>query len=71
MAKYQPPGGRGTQPGGMLPARQLPPPDPALRQQALAAFALSSASTVAAQQACRTQFTNSVGSEIGALPNGR
>jgi len=24
----------------MLPARQLPPPDPALRQQALAAFAL-------------------------------
>jgi len=144
----------------MLPTRQLPPPDPASRQQALAAFALgvlsllglalglgnlhrgvlvaivtlvfgataiwlgaganrqarrggtarprgsitgivlggfglafsalwllvlavfwpqlntyygcmSSASTVAAQQACRTQLTNSVGSEIGVLQNGR
>jgi hypothetical protein len=160
MARYQPPGGPGKQPSGMLPARQLPPPDPALRQQAVAAFALgvlsllglalglgdvrrsvfvavltllfagtaiwiavavnrrarrsgtarprgtvsgivlggfglafsalwllvlavfwpqlntyyscmSSASTVAAQQACRTQLTNSVGSEIGVLQNGR
>ena len=40
MARYQPPGGRGTQSPGMLPTRQLPPPDPALRQRALAAFAL-------------------------------
>src|SRR5580658_9261649 len=40
MARYQPPGRRGTQPRGMLPARQLPPPDPALRQRAVAAFAL-------------------------------
>jgi hypothetical protein len=160
MARYQPPGGRGKQSPGMLPARQLPPPDPALRQQALAAFALgvlsllglalglgdlrrgvfvavltllfaataiwigvavnrrarrggtarprgtisgivlggfglafsalwllalavfwpqlntyyscmSSATTVAAQQACRTQFTNSVSNEIGIPQNGR
>ena len=144
----------------MLPARQLPPPDPALRQQALAAFALgvlslvglalglghlrrgvfvavvtllfgataiwlgvranrrarrggtarprgtisgivlggfglafsmlwllvlavfwpqlstyyncmSGANTVAAQQACHTQLTNSIGSEISVLQNGR
>ncbi|MBV9095152.1 MAG: hypothetical protein JO132_14960 [Streptosporangiaceae bacterium] len=144
----------------MLPARQLPPPDPALRQRALAAFALgalsliglalglgnlrrgiyvagltllfavtaiwlgagagrrarrsgtarprgavsgivlggfglafsalwllvlavfwpqlntysncmASANTVAAQQACRTQFTDSVGGEISVLQNGR
>ena len=144
----------------MLPARQLPPPDPALRQQALAAFALgvlslvglalglgnlrrgvfvavvtllfgataiwlgvranrrarrggtarprgaisgivlggsglafsvlwllvlavfwpqlstyyncmSGANTVAAQQACHTQLTNSLGSEISVLQNGR
>jgi hypothetical protein len=40
MARYQPPGRRGTQPRG-LPARQLPPPDPALRQRALAALLLS------------------------------
>lgn len=41
MARYQPPGGRGPQPKGMLPARrQLPPPDPAVRQRALAALAL-------------------------------
>jgi hypothetical protein len=40
MARYQPPGGRGTQSRGVLPTRQLPPPDPALRQRALAAFAL-------------------------------
>jgi len=144
----------------MLPARQLPPPDPASRQQALAAFALgvlsllglalglgnlrrgvfvaaltllfavtamwlgiavnrrarrggtarprgavsgivlggfglafsllwllvlavfwpqlsaysncmASANTVAAQQVCHTQFTNSVGGEISVLQNGR
>jgi hypothetical protein len=144
----------------MLPARQLPPPDPALRQQAVAAFALgvlsllglalglgnlrrgvfvvvltlvfgvtaiwlgvrasrrarrsgtarprgaisgivlggfglafsmlwllalavfwpqlstyyncmSGANTVAAQRACHTQLTNSIGSEISILQNGR
>ena len=144
----------------MLPARQLPPPDPASRQQALAAFALgvlslvglalglgnlrrgvfvavvtlvfgvtaiwlgvranrrarrggtarprgaisgivlggfgltfsmlwllvlavfwpqlstyyncmSGANTVTAQQTCRTQLTNSIGSEISVLQNGR
>ncbi len=39
MARYQPPGGRGPQPRGMPPARrQLPPPDPAVRQRALAAL---------------------------------
>jgi hypothetical protein len=41
MARYQPPGGRGPQRNGMLPARrQLPPPDPAVRQRALAALLL-------------------------------
>ena len=40
MARYQPPGGRGAPPRGTLPTRQLPPPDPALRQRALAAFVL-------------------------------
>ena len=41
MARYQPPGGRGPQPRGMLTARrQLPPPDPAVRQRALAALML-------------------------------
>src|SRR5580658_4804450 len=40
MARYQPPGGRGTPPRGTPQARQLPPPDPALRQRALAAFVL-------------------------------
>jgi hypothetical protein len=159
MARYQPPGGRGTPPRGRLPARQLPPPDPALRQRALAAVALgvlsllglalglgnlrrgvyvailtllfavtaiwlgagasrrarrsgtarprgaisgivlggfglafsalwllvlavfwpqlstyyncmSGANTVAAQQACHSQFTNSVGGEISVLQNG-
>ena len=41
MARYQPPGGRGPQPKGMQPARrQLPPPDPAVRQRALAALLL-------------------------------
>ena len=160
MARYQPPGKRGPQPPGMLPARQLPPPDPASRQQALAAFALgvlsliglmlglgnlrrgvfvavltllfgatavwlgvtatkkarrggtarprgatsgivlgwfgltfsalwllvlavfwpqlntyyncmSSANTVAAQQVCRTQLSNSIGNELSILQNGR
>ena len=41
MARYQPPGGRGPQPRGMLTARrQLPPSDPAVRQRALAALML-------------------------------
>ena len=160
MARYQPPGGRGAPPQGTLPTRQLPPPDPALRQRALAAFVLgvlsllglalglgnlrrgvavavltllfglaaiwlggdanrrarrsgtarprgaisgivlgsfglafsalwllilavfwpqlsayyncmSGANTVAAQQVCHTQFTNSVGSELSVLQTGR
>src|SRR5271169_1121549 len=160
MARYQPPGERGAQRRGMLPARQLPPPDPALRQRAAAAVAMgvlsllglalglgnlhrgvfvailtlvfaaiaiwlgagasrrarrtgtarprgsitgivlgglglafsalwllvlavfwpqlnayyncmSSANTVAAQQACHTQLDNSVGGEISVLQNGR
>jgi hypothetical protein len=41
MARYQPPGGRGPQRNGMLPnRRQLPPPEPAVRQRALAALRL-------------------------------
>src|SRR6266566_2842451 len=41
MARYQPQGGRGTQPKGMLPARrQLPPPEPPVRQRALTALLL-------------------------------
>ena len=45
MARYQPPGGRGPQPGGMLPARrQLPPPEPPVRQRALAALLLGALS---------------------------
>jgi hypothetical protein len=41
MARYQPQGGRGTQPKGMLPARrQLPPPEPPVRQRALSALLL-------------------------------
>ena len=40
MARYQPPSGRGPQPKGMLPPRQLPPPDPVLRQYGLAAVVL-------------------------------
>src|SRR6202012_5382964 len=160
MARYEPPGGRGPNPRGTMPARQLPPPDPAVRQRALAAFSLgllsvlglmlglgnlrrgivvavvtlvfalvaiwlgvsanrtarrtgtarprwaasgvvlgalglafsalwlmvlavfwpqlntyydcmAGANTVAAQQACHTQFTNSVGGEISVLQNGR
>src|SRR6266852_3182894 len=46
MARYQPPSGRGPQPRGTLPDRQLPPPDPALRQRALAALALGALSLV-------------------------
>ncbi|MBV9204794.1 MAG: hypothetical protein JO037_05190, partial [Actinobacteria bacterium] len=41
MAKYQPPGGRGSPPRGTLPQRQLPPPDSAVRQRALTALVLS------------------------------
>jgi hypothetical protein len=40
MARYQPPGGRGPQPKGLLPPRQLPPPDPILRQYGLTAVVL-------------------------------
>ena len=40
MARYEPPGGRGPHPRGTAPPRQLPPPDPAVRQRALAGFAL-------------------------------
>ena len=41
MARYQPPGGRGQQPTGTSSARrQLPPPDSALRQRAVAALSL-------------------------------
>ena len=160
MARYQPPGGRGQQPRGALPTRQLPPPDSALRQRAIAALSLgflsllglalglgnlrrgilvavvalvfgltaiwlgataskrarrsgtarprgavagvvlgslglafsalwllvlvvfwpqlsayyncmASANTNAAQQVCHTQFTNSIGGELGVLQNGR
>src|SRR5690348_17336603 len=41
MARYQPQGGRGPQQSGMLPARrQLPPPEPPVRQRASAALLL-------------------------------
>ena len=41
MARYQSPGGRGQGSRGTLPARrQLPPPDSALRQRALAALCI-------------------------------
>jgi len=40
MARYQPSGGRGPEPNRTPPARQLPPPEPALRQRALAAVTL-------------------------------
>ena len=43
MARYQPQGGRGPQPSGMLPARrQLPPPEPPVRQRAQTAMLLGS-----------------------------
>jgi hypothetical protein len=41
MARYQPPGSRGSQQRGMTPERQLPPADPAVRQRAVAALTLS------------------------------
>lgn len=44
MARYQPPGGRGTNTRGQLPARQLPPPDPVLRQRAMTAVAMGALS---------------------------
>ena len=48
MARYQPQGGRGPQPGGMLPARrQLPPPEPPVRQRALTAMLLGVLSLIA------------------------
>src|SRR5437016_14576360 len=47
MARYQPPGGRGPAPRGTRSARQLPPPDPAVRQRALAALMLGGLSLVA------------------------
>src|SRR5258708_17873771 len=41
MARYQPQGGRGPQPREMLPPRrQLPPPEPPVRQRALTALLL-------------------------------
>ena len=40
MARYQPSGGRGPESNRAPSARQLPPPDPALRQRALAAVIL-------------------------------
>ena len=41
MARYQPQGGRGLQPRGLLPPRrQLPPPEPPVRQRALTALLL-------------------------------
>ena len=46
MARYQPPGGRGPAPRGTRPARRLPPPDPAVRQRALAALALGGLSLI-------------------------
>ncbi len=47
MARYQPPGGRGPQPRGMLPPRPpLPPPDPASRQRGLAALTLGALSLI-------------------------
>ena len=41
MARYQPPGSRGSPQRGMTPERQLPPADPAVRQRAVAALTLS------------------------------
>jgi len=47
MARYQPPSGRGSPQRGTLPARrQLPPPDPALRQRAVVALALGALSLI-------------------------
>ena len=48
MARYQPQSTRGRQPGGQLPARrQLPPPEPPLRQRALTAMLLGALSLIA------------------------
>jgi hypothetical protein len=48
MARYQPQGTRGPQPSGMLPARrQLPPPEPPVRQRALTAMLLGALSLIA------------------------
>jgi len=48
MARYQPPGTRGPQPSGMLPARrQLPPPEPPVRQRAQTAMLLGVLSLIA------------------------
>ena len=48
MARYQPQGGRGPQPSGMLPARrQLPPPEPPVRQRAQTAMLLGVLSLIA------------------------
>ena len=48
MARYQPQGGRGPQPSGMLPARrQLPPPEPPVRQRALTGMLLGVLSLIA------------------------
>jgi hypothetical protein len=48
MARYQPPGTRGPQSGGMLPARrQLPPPEPPVRQRAQTAMVLGVLSLIA------------------------
>ena len=47
MARYQPQGGRGPQPREMLPARrQLPPPEPPVRQRALTALLLGALSLI-------------------------
>jgi hypothetical protein len=48
MTRYQPQGTRGPQPSGMLPARrQLPPPEPPVRQRALTAMLLGALSLIA------------------------
>ena len=48
MARYQPPGTRRPQPSGMLPARrQLPPPEPPVRQRAQTAMLLGVLSLIA------------------------
>jgi hypothetical protein len=48
MTRYQPQRTRGPQPGGMLPARrQLPPPEPPVRQRALTAMLLGALSLIA------------------------
>jgi hypothetical protein len=48
MARYQPPGGRGRGPeqNRAPSARQLPPPDPALRQRGMAAVILGMLSLI-------------------------